>query len=126
MALALMLLTPESAAMAVVTPILGTIPAYPGAGRPLKGLETKERAIALTPDKPEAVVAYYIHVLVAAGWTPAPELPAEAEAAKSGKPAWLTFTRSGGGRIDIQVAPGLHPHTGKPVTLVTYETEFKP
>ena len=125
-ALVLMLLTPGVAAIAVVTPILGTIPAYPGASRPLKNLETKERAIGLTSDKPDAVVAYYIHELVAAGWTPAPEVSAEAVAAKDGKPAWLTFTRRGGGRIDIQVAPGLHPRTGKPVTLITYETEFKP
>jgi hypothetical protein len=123
-AMVLMLLAPGTAAMAVVKPILGTIPAYPGASRPLIQLETKARAIALTTDKPEAVVDYYIRGLVAAGWTPLPEVIAEAEAAKIGQPAWLTFTRRGGARIDIQVTTGLHPRTGKPVTLITYLTEY--
>jgi hypothetical protein len=98
--------------------ILGTIPAYPGASRPLPTLETKTRAIALTSDKPEVVAAYYINRLTALGWTPAPEVPHELVAAKTGAPAWLTFTRTGQ-RVDLQITVGLHPKTHKPVTMVT-------
>lgn len=123
LALWLTLAAPAAAAPAQV---LGTIPAYPGATRPLGTLETPERAIALTPDKPEAVVAYYISGLTAAGWTPDPEVPFEADAVKQGQPAWLTFTRAGVGRIDITVASGRHPRTHKPVTVITYMTRIKP
>ena len=106
----------------VSTPILGTMPAYPGAMRPLPGWETGRLAIAMTTDKPDTVIAYYLSKMPATGWTPAPGIAAEAHAAASaGQPAWLTFTRAGLGDLEIQVTQGPHPKTGAPVTVIFYE-----
>lgn len=118
--------TPALAAPSVVervpAPILGTMPAYPGALRPLPGWETKRLAIAMTPDKPEAVIAYYMRRMPAAGWDPAPGIAGEALAAVAAKqPAWLTFSRAGLGNAEIQVTTGPHPTTREPVTVIFYE-----
>ena len=45
-----------SPALALERPILGTMPAYPGATRPLPHWETDKVASAMTADKPEAVI----------------------------------------------------------------------
>ncbi|MDB5095992.1 MAG: hypothetical protein JWM80_413 [Cyanobacteria bacterium RYN_339] len=111
--------------MAGAPAILGTIPPYPGASRPLPTLETKTRAIAITSDKPEVVAAYYISRLTAIGWIPEPEVPHELKGARVGAPVWLTFTRRPGGKIDLQITTGLHPKTHKPVTLITYTWDPK-
>ncbi len=118
--------TPALAARSVVeqvpTPILGTMPAYPGAVRPLPGWETGRLAIAMTPDKPEAVIAYYLNKMPATGWKPEPGIAAEAHAAvMAGQPAWLTFSRSGLGSLELQVTTGPHPKTRAPVTMIFYE-----
>ena len=118
--------TPVYAARSVVervsTPILGTMPAYPGAARPLPGWETKRLAIAMTADKPEAVIAYYLRKAPDAGWTPEPGTAAEAYAAASaGQPAWLSFYRPGLGSLEVQVTTGPHPKTRLPVPVIFYE-----
>lgn len=118
--------SPALAARSVVervpAPILGTMPAYPGAARPLPGWETKRLAIATTADKPDAVIAYYLRTMPAHGWKPEPGIAAEAHAALvAGQPAWLTFTRPGLGSLELQVATGPHPKTGVPVTVIFYE-----
>lgn len=111
-----------SVAERVPTPILGTMPAYPGAVRSLPGWETRRLAIAMTPDKPEAVIAYYLNRMPAAGWKPAPGIAAEAHAAVlAGQPAWLTFSRPGQGSLELQVTTGPHPQTRAPVTVIFYE-----
>lgn len=113
-------------AFAAEAAILGTIPPYPGAARPLKHWETNTSAIALTTDKPPAVIAYYLHSMTRAGWKPADGIAAEATAAaEAGSPAWLTFERSGLGRLDVQVTSGKHPKTGQPVTLIFYQSDYK-
>lgn len=105
--------------------ILGTIPAYPGATRPLTHLEKGDFAIAVTSDKPEAVIAYYIDRLSAAGWTVPPGIGAEAYAAVTAKePAWLTFVAAGKPRLDIQVTQGPHPKTREMLTLIFYQSQF--
>jgi hypothetical protein len=109
------------AAKLLLALVLGTIPPYPGAVRPLPAWESKLLAIAMTADKPGAVLAYYIDRLVRDGWTPEPGQPAEAMAAASaGQPAWITFSRRGVGKLDLQVDQGIHPQTGAPVTLIYY------
>lgn len=106
--------------------ILGTIPAYPGASRPLPQWESKALAIALTRDKPEAVIAYYIDRLARSGWFPPEGLEAEAYAsALAQAPVWLTFTKAGAGRLDIQVTQGRHPDTQELLTLIYYQSRFK-
>lgn len=115
-----------AAARAATPAVMGTIPAYPGATRPLKALESQGRVLALTSDKPEVVAAYYIHGLAALGWQASEDVPSELEIARAGQPAWLTFTKPGDGRVDIIVSSGKHPRTGKPVTLITYSRTFKP
>jgi hypothetical protein len=115
-----------SPAFAAEQPILGTMPAYPGATRPLKQLESNRRAIALTPDKPEAVIAYYMSRLTRSGWQPAPGAEAEAYAAALAKePVWMTFLRPGLGRLDIQVTQGRHPKTGQVLTMITYQADTR-
>lgn len=115
-----------SPAFALERPILGTMPPYPGATRPLPHWENDYLAIALTADKPEAVIGYYISSLSRAGWKPAPGIAAEALAAAQAKePAWMTFLRPGMGRLDIQVTQGQHPHTGRPATLIFYQSSIK-
>lgn len=109
------------AAKLLLALVLGTIPPYPGAVRPLPAWESKIMAIAMTGDKPGAVLAYYLDRLVRDGWTPAPGQPAEALAAvEAGQPAWITFSRKGVGTLDLQVDAGKHPQTGAPVTLIYY------
>jgi hypothetical protein len=116
-----------SPASAHEQPILGTMPPYPGATRPLPHWETANLAIALTPDKPEAVIGYYMVSLTRSGWTPAPGIGAEALAAAAAQePAWLTFLKPGAGRLDIQITRGVHPGTKQPATLVFYQSTFKP
>lgn len=106
---------------------VGTIPAYPGATRPLPHWETPSRAIALTRDKPGAVVAYYLASLPRAGWrTPEDEAAVALAAASASEPAWLTFSRPGHGRLDLQVTAGKHPSTGEAVTLIFTRSDFKP
>lgn len=113
-------MTPVAAivVLASAPAMLGTIPPYPGASRPLPSLESKTRALALTTDKPEVVAAYYINRLAALGWKAAPEVSHELAAAPTGAPLWLTFTRPGQ-RVDLQIVPTQHPKTKKPVTLIT-------
>lgn len=106
--------------------ILGTIPPYPGASRPLPTWETERLAIALTRDKPEAVIAYYVDRLTAAGWHPADGSEGAAyAAAMAEQPAWLTFERHGLGRLDIQISRGRHPKTGEWLTLIFYESRYR-
>lgn len=101
--------------------VLGTMPAYPGAVRPLPAWESSLLAIAMTTDKPEQVLTYYINRMIKAGWTPDRGHPAEALAAASaGQPAWVTFNRRDYGSVDLQVTSGPHPKTGAPVTLIFY------
>jgi hypothetical protein len=124
--LAMGLAAPVAAAPSVLeraeTPILGTMPAYPGATRPLPTWETRRLAVAMTPDKPEAVIAYYLRKMPTQGWRPEAGIAAEAFAAASaGQPAWLTFSRAGLGRLEVQVTSGPHPKTGAPLTLIFYE-----
>ena len=100
----------------------GAVPAYPGASRPLPGWEGPRLAIALTPDPPPAVIAYYVAQLAASGWRISPTTTAEALAAAEARaPAWLLFTHPERGRVDIQISAGPHPRTGQPVTLIFYE-----
>lgn len=116
-----------SPALAQEQPILGTMPAYPGATRPLPRWETAHLAIAMTPDKPEAVVAYYMNRLPRVGWRSAPGTDAEAAAAVMAKePVWMTFLQPGIGRLDIEVTQGRHPKTGQDVTLIMYQADLKP
>lgn len=122
---------PADAARSVVErdppPVLGTMPAYPGATRPLPAWESAYLAIAMTGDKPAAVIAYYMDRMLAAGWTPgAGEGPEAMAAALAGQPAWLSFTRKGFGRLDVQVTTGTHPKTGAPVTMIFYQREPAP
>lgn len=125
-ALATIFLTLPSPAFALERPILGTMPAYPGATRPLPHWETSHLAIAMTSDKPEAVIGYYLNSLSRAGWQPAPGIAAEALAAAGAKePAWMTFLRPGMGRLDIQVTQGKHPSTGQAATLIFYQSNVK-
>lgn len=106
--------------------ILGTIPAYPLSSRPLRHWESPRLAIALTPDKPEAVIGYYIDQGPRLGWRPEDGIAAEAlRAAHEGQPAWLTFRRTGHGRVDLQITRGTHPKTGQPITLIFYQSQFK-
>lgn len=117
---------PVSAAPGGEAAILGTIPSYPGASRPLPQWESSELAIALTRDKPEAVIAYYIDRLAGSGWQPPEGLEAEAYASALAKePVWLTFTKAGAGRLDIQVTQGRHPDTQELLTLIYYQSRFK-
>lgn len=105
--------------------ILGTIPPYPGATRPLPHWEKTDLAIAMTRDKPEAVIAYYIDRLSAAGWTVPPGIAPEAYAAATAKePVWLTFVANGKPRLDIQVTQGPHPQTREMLTLIFYQSQF--
>jgi hypothetical protein len=100
----------------------GALPAYPGATRPLPTWERPRLAIALTPDPPPAVIAYYVERLPASGWRITPTATAEALAAAAAQaPAWLPFTHPSHGRVDIQISAGPHPKTGLPVTLIFYE-----
>lgn len=125
-ALVAVVLILPSPALALERPILGTMPAYPGATRPLPHYETDKLAIAMTADKPEAVIGYYINSLSRAGWRPAPGIAAEALAAAAAKePAWMTFLRPGLGRLDIQVTQGQHPKTGRPATMIFYQANVK-
>ena len=113
-------------ALGAERPILGTMPAYPGAARPLRHWDTDKMAFATTPDKPEAVIAYYMHVLPKAGWQPAPGAEAEAVAAASAdEPVWMTFLRPGQGRLDIQLTRGKSQKTGQWLTLITTQATFK-
>jgi hypothetical protein len=107
--------------------ILGTIPAYPGAARPLPHFEKADLAIAMTKDKPEAVIAYYIDRLSAAGWNVPEGIAPEAyAAAMAHEPAWLTFVANGKPRLDIQVTQGQHPKTREMLTLIFYQSQFLP
>lgn len=122
----LALLSPAIATASGEAAILGTIPSYPGATRPLPQWESSELAIALTRDKPEAVIAYYIDRLARSGWQPPEGLEAEAYASALAKdPVWLTFTKAGAGRLDIQVTQGRHPDTQELLTLIYYQSRFK-
>ena len=99
------------------------MPPYPGATRPLRAWERENRAIALTGDRPDRVVAYYLGRLAAAGWKPEPQDAATAVVdARNGLPVWIEFRRSGVGRLDLQVTSG--SRSGKTVTLIFYEKEF--
>jgi hypothetical protein len=105
---------------------LGTMPAYPGASKPLRHWDTDKMAFATTPDRPEAVIAYYMATLPRAGWKPAPGAEAEAIAAASAdEPVWLTFLRPGQGRLDIQLTRGKSGKTGQWLTLITTQSSFK-
>ena len=109
------------AAKLLLALVLGTIPPYPGAVRPLPAWESPFLAIAMTGDKPAAVLVYYIDRLMKDGWTPDPGQPAEAlAAATAGQPAWITFSRRDRKTLDLQVASGTHPKTGAPVTVIYY------
>ncbi len=107
------------------TTVLGTMPVYPGATRPLPQWENPKRAIAMTTDKPEAVLTYYLST-APRGWAATKDSIAEARASiLSNQPAWLTFRRPGWGRLDMQFTTGHHPKLGHPITLIFYESHFK-
>ena len=121
-----LILVQPSPANASEPPILGTMPAYPGATRPLRHFETANTAIAMTRDKPEAVIVYYMDRLTRAGWQPVDGIEAEAHAAAlAGEPVWLTFYRPGQGRLDIQLTRGRHPKTQELLTLIMYQAQLK-
>lgn len=123
LALALLLLA-GAPARAAEARWLGTMPAYPGAGRPFGALERTDRIVALTPDPPATVMAFYRERLRREGWTldeNASELGGAPEA-----PRWMTFSRAGLGKISLAAAPGRHPHTGRQVTVLTVESALKP
>lgn len=114
-------------AAAQEAPVLGIMPPYPGAKRPLPHWERGDLAIAVTPDKAERVIAYYINRLTQAGWHLGAGHAAEAYAAAlAGEPAWLTFQRAGSGRVDLQITQAKPPQTATPLTFIFYQSQFKP
>lgn len=110
------------------TAIWGTMPAYPGATRPLARLENARLAIAVTTDKPKAVLGYYLNRLAPLGWSPARFNASEAQAAlTAGEPAWITFLHPGLPAVTVEVAQGRHPRTGALLTLIYYQrAAYKP
>lgn len=103
---------------------LGTIPAYPGATRPFRALERTDRIVALTPDAPGPVMAFYRERLSLEGWTldaNASELDGPPDL-----PRWTTWRRPGYGVLTLAAATGTHPETGRRMTVLTVSTDLKP
>ncbi|HEY9723752.1 MAG TPA: hypothetical protein V6D47_17195 [Oscillatoriaceae cyanobacterium] len=126
--LVMLLLLSRTAHAAPDSAIWGTMPAYPGATRPLAKLENARLAIAVTTDKPKAVLGYYLSRLATLGWSPARFNTSEAQAAHTaGQPAWITFLHPGLPAVTVEVAQGRHPRTGAMLTLIYYQrAPYKP